>query len=290
MSNSQNSDISQTNASALVVEGGAMRSIFSAGLLDGFLVRQFDPFDFYIGVSAGVFNLANFLAGCYGRSLQIFQHLATDKRFVDYRRFLGGGHLLDLDWLFAAATAAYPLEPARVFIRGKPLYIGVTEVDSGKARFVVANPGNLVQAIKASTALPLLYRGFPSLDGRLLTDGGVADGIPIAEAIRLGARQIMVIRSRSFAYRKRDTLGHRLIRWKLRHYPALRRTLSERVARFESALALLRNPPAGIQIIEICPPASFKAGRFNHQPRQLQAGYNAGQAMAAMAIRQWSYH
>jgi predicted patatin/cPLA2 family phospholipase len=277
----------KTNINALIVEGGAMRSVFSAGLLDGFLAKQFNPFDFYIGVSAGAFNLTNYVAGLSGRSLQVFQQLATDRQFMNYWRFLRGGHLLDLDWLFAAVTTALPWDPAQGPELERPIYIGVTDVMSGNARYVAASAANLEQAMKASAALPLLYRGFPRLDQRPLTDGGVADGIPVAEAIRLGATRIMVIRSRARTYRKRDTLGHKWIRWKLRRYQALQQTLRERVTRFEAALQLMRRPPAGVHILEICPPEDLTIGRFNRNPRQLQTGYDAGLAQAQTAIQQW---
>lgn len=283
----KNSDSNGSNTCALIVEGGAMRSVFSAGLLDGFLAEQFNPFDFYIGVSAGAYNLANYLAGLSGRSLQIFQQLATNREFTNYWRFLRGGHLLDLDWLFAAVMAALPLEPEQVCRQGKPLYIGVTDVITGEANYVQAGPTNLEQAIKATVALPLLYRSFPQIDQRPMTDGGVADGIPVAQAIRLGATHIMVIRSRAYTYRKRDTLGHKIIRWRLRRYQALRKTMRERISRFEAALQLLRNPPPGVRIVEICPPEEFTIGRFNRNHHRLRAGYDAGITKVQQAMQLW---
>jgi predicted patatin/cPLA2 family phospholipase len=272
---------------ALIVEGGAMRSVFSAGLLDGFLAKQFDPFDVCIGVSAGAYNLAAYMAGKSGRGLNIFQNLALRNEFISYSRFMRGGHLLDLDWLFDAALAESHVDFHADQRQGKPLFVGVTDVDSGDAVYVNTTADNFTDVIKASMSLPLLYREFPIVNGRPSTDGGVADAIPVAQAIRMGATRIMVVRSRHYAYLKKDTLGHRFIRWKLKKYPALTATMRERVKRHEDTIALIRNPPQGVKVVEICPPDHFIAGRFNRDRERLLQGYNTGVASAEPAIRQW---
>ena len=74
------------------------------------------------------------------------------------------------------------------------------------------------------------YRDFPRLENRLMSDGGVADGIPVIEAIRQGATNIMVVRSRHKEYMKKDTIIHKFIRWKLRNYPQLVATMTKRIS------------------------------------------------------------
>ena len=76
---------SNTEACALIVEGGAMRSVFSAGLLDGFLYKKFNPFDFYIGVSAGAYNLITYLAEMPGISINP-DHIHTNIIFFEITR------------------------------------------------------------------------------------------------------------------------------------------------------------------------------------------------------------
>jgi len=272
---------------ALVVEGGAMRSIFSAGILDGFLSRQFNPFDFYIGVSAGAYNLTTYLAGRSGVGLQTILGFALNKNFISYMRFFRGGHLLNLDWIFDAVLKGLKIDFDAVYLHGKPFYIGVTDVYTGEALHINTNKQNLVKVMKASTALPLIYRGFPEIDNRAMTDGGVADGIPVAKAIELGAKRIMVIRARPKAYLKTDTIWHRFIRFKLRRYQNLNKTMRERVKRHNDTLELIRNPPAGVEIIEVCPPDNLTIGRFNRCKERLTQGYETGLDYADDAIQQW---
>ena len=79
----------------------------------------------------------------------------------------------------------------------------MTDVQTGDAIYHLTGAGDLEQVLKASSAMPLLYRDYPKVGGRPMTDGGVADALPVGEAIRRGARRIMVIRSRPREYRKR---------------------------------------------------------------------------------------
>ena len=171
---------------------------------------------------------------------------------------------------------------------GRPFYVAVTDVESGQARYLPTNAATLRQAIKASAALPLLYRDFPVLNGHAVTDGGVADSIPVAEAIRRGAKRIMVLRARPHHYVKKDTLGHRLIRWQLRKHRALTATMRLRARIYRATLHVMRNPPPGIEIIEICPPANLTLGRFNRQCLRLQGAYDYGVNMAEVALQAWA--
>ncbi|MCG6938345.1 MAG: patatin family protein [Gammaproteobacteria bacterium] len=248
---------------ALVVEGGTFRSVFSSGVLDGFIGRQFNPFDFSIGVSAGAANLAFYIAGKRGKSYQIFIDLINSNKFISCRRFIKGGHLLDLDWLFACYLDNEMLDQGKAFSTSLPLYVCVTDANSGKAEYIIATKNNFKPLVKASMALPLIYRKFPQLDGREMTDGGVADSIPVLQAIQFGATKIIVIRARHESYLKKDTIIHKFIRWKTRNHPALVQTMRQRVQHHSNTIDLIRNPPQDIQIIEVCPPEDFDIGRFS---------------------------
>ncbi|HXH64616.1 MAG TPA: patatin family protein, partial [Mariprofundaceae bacterium] len=207
-----------------------MRSVFSAGLLDGFLRHRFNPFDGYIGVSAGAAVLVHFLAGVEGGALQWFLKAASNPAFINRMRFLRGGDLIDLRWLFDEfATSRINLD--NIYRRGRPLLVCATDVASGEAAYLDTRPDNLMDALMASMALPLFYRDFPLIDGRPMTDGGMADAIPVREAIRRGARNIMVVRARPRDHVKRDTPVHRFIRWRLRQHSQLRRAMQGRVQR-----------------------------------------------------------
>lgn len=120
-----------------------------------------------------------------------------------------------------------------------------------------------------------------------MTDGGVADALPVGEAIRRGARRIMVIRSRKGAYAKKSGLAETFLRWSVRHHRSLEHAIAGRAERYNRAVALIRHPPGGIEIIEICPPQNFRASRLSRNPSVLREGYNQGRTMATEAMKRW---
>ena len=109
-----------------------------------------------------------------------------------FSRFLRGGHLLDLDWLWDITIREIRLDLATIYARTQPFIVVLTDVQTGAAVYRLTNARDLEQLLKASSAVPLLYRDYPRIEGRPMTDGGVADAIPVGEAIRRGARRIMV--------------------------------------------------------------------------------------------------
>jgi predicted patatin/cPLA2 family phospholipase len=277
-----------SSRSALVVEGGALRGVFSTGLLDGFLEARFNPFDLFIGVSSGASNLAAYLAGMIGRNRSIYMDYSLRSDFISFPKFLRGGHLLDLDWLWDVTIREIRLDLATIYSRAKPFVVVLTDAQTGAAHYKLTGAHDLEHVLKASSAMPLLYRGYPEVDGRPMTDGGVADSIPVGEAIRRGARRIMVIRSRHRDYLKRPGLSERVMRWHVRQLPLLREAMTKRVERYNDAVALIRKPPEGVSIIEICPPEIFRVSRLSQDRIILQEGYEQGRALAAEAIARWN--
>lgn len=272
---------------ALIVEGGALRGIFSAGVLDGFLRQRFNPFDFSIGVSSGASNLAAYLAEMEGRNARIYMEHSLRPEFVNPARFLRGGHLMDLDWLWVVTIRDMRLDRKVIYTKGKPFFAVMTDVASGRAVYEETRPDNLEDVLKASSAMPLLYRGFPVVDGRPMADGGIADALPVAEAIRRGASRLMVLRSRPPEYVKGRGLADRFMEWYLRKTPALARTAAGRADRYNRSVSLIRTPPRGVSVVEVCPPSRFRVSRLSRDRAVLEEGYGMGIAAAGETIRRW---
>jgi predicted patatin/cPLA2 family phospholipase len=89
---------------ALIAEGGGQRGIFTAGVLDAWLENDFDPFDLFIGTSAGSQNITSFLSRQQGYAKQLIRGLSRHKRFYQLGRGLVGGNVVDLDWYFDQTT------------------------------------------------------------------------------------------------------------------------------------------------------------------------------------------
>ncbi|HAT2713273.1 TPA: patatin-like phospholipase family protein [Aeromonas hydrophila] len=261
---------------ALVVEGGAMRGIFAAGVLDAFLAKGRTAFDHCIGVSAGAVNLAAFLAGQQGRNYNVITDYSCRPEFINLAKFLRGGHWLDLDWLWAITIRECRLDLARFTANPVPLTVVTTRVADGQAAYLKANAAELEQQIKASCSVPLVYRDFVRIDGEAMTDGGVADSIPVRHAYEQGARDITVVLSRPLGYRKRAPRLPALHRYLLRETPALARASLSRHQSYNDAIDFIRQPPADCRIRVIVPPAGFRVGRMTTDKGRLEQGYQMG--------------
>ncbi len=261
---------------ALVVEGGAMRGIFAAGVLDAFLAQGRTAFDHCIGVSAGAVNLAAFLAGQRGRNHSVITDYSFRPEFISLARFVRGGHWLDLDWLWAITIRECRLDLARFAANPVPLTVVATRVSDGQAAYLKGNAAELEQQIKASCSVPLVYRDFVRIGGEAMTDGGVADSIPVRHAYEQGAREITVVLSRPLGYRKRAPRLPALHRYLLRETPALARASLSRHQSYNDAIDFIRQPPADCRIRVIVPPAGFRVGRMTTDRARLEQGYQMG--------------
>ncbi|WP_404397722.1 patatin family protein [Idiomarina loihiensis] len=265
---------------ALVVEGGAMRGIFAAGVLDGFLETGQTDFDFAIGVSAGSTNLIGFLAGDHGRNRKILLQHALQPEFLNWRRFLKGGHFCDVSWLWHASFEQVPLNTRHYLEQNRPLYVVTTNVDTGLPVYTRVTADNLHELFPASCAIPLAYREFPSVGGAPMTDGGLGDSIPVIKAYEMGARDITVILSRPRGFRKKVRPLPKFTKRFFKHHPALFDAVARRSEVYNDAINFIDNPPADCEVTVLAPPEGFPVGRFTQDKKLLEQGYEMGRAAA----------
>lgn len=270
-------------SSALVVEGGAMRGIFAAGVLDSFIDKSYRPFDFCIGVSAGSTNLAAWLANQRGRNYRVITDYSCRPEFIDFRRFVQGGHWLDLDWLWDITIREINIDIDAFEKQPIPLYVVTTNVETGDAAYIEANADNMNDLLKASCSVPIAYRNYPQICGKPMTDGGVADSIPVIKAYEMGARKITVILSRPWGYRKSPVRNKWLVRKLLSDTPQLSEAMINRAESYNRAIDFIENPPADCELVVIVPPESFAVGRTTTNFEKLDAGYHLGVEAASEA-------
>ncbi len=183
---------------AIVCEGGGQRGIFTAGVLDEFMRAQFNPFDFFLGTSAGAQNLSAYVCNQPGYARRVITRFTTSRDFFDPVRFVRGGNLIDLDWLTEATSARMPLNMGnamRLFDDGKAFYMCACRRDDYSPGYFAPQEHNWLEIVRASSAIPGFYRPGVDIDGVNYFDGGVSDAIPVREAARLGATTLVVIRT-----------------------------------------------------------------------------------------------
>ena len=263
-----------------------MRGIFAAGVLDVLDERGVVDFDLAIGVSAGACNLSSFLAGQHGRNRRCYFTQMRRPEFIDARRFVRGGHWLDLDYLWDAFEREDPLDVRAAASAPTAFVIAATEVDTGRAAYLQPGADTLWETLRASSAVPVLYRRFVELAGRRYTDGGLTAPVPVEEAYRRGARRMLVIRTRPVRYPGPSRLECSVAAILLRGEPALAAAFARYRAVYARAAAFVREPPADCEILHVTPDA-LRTSRTTRDLAALEADYQAGRRAGEQAARTW---
>ncbi|MFH2005998.1 MAG: patatin family protein [bacterium] len=269
----------------LVLEGGAMRAVFTSGVLDGFAEAGEPPFDVVLGVSAGACCATSYLTGQHGRNRRIYVDYMTNRTFVDPWRLLTGGSFFDMDYLMGpVATVLDPLDIDTLRAAPVRFEAGVVEAHTGAACYLPANGPDLLQALLASVAIPIFYRGGPiPFRGGEYFDGGVVDPIPVARALALGATDLTVVLTHPRRWRPppMSAAERAVVRLGLARYPALIRVLARRQDAYHHTFRILDSPPANVRLRVLAPPDDFQVSRTTRDRRLLQQGYQQGLSQGA---------
>jgi len=241
---------------ACVLQGGAMRGVASAGAIIALEQLGFThAFDAVYGASAGAINGAYFLAGQAAFGTSIYYQDIANRRFIHLARLW---KVVDMDFLFEEIIARRKrLDLDRVRANRTPLYIVATDVRTGREVLFCSHDRelDLLAALKASAALPILYPHPVRVGDRLYVDGGVVDAIPIEHAIRDGCTDLLVVLTVPKTYRAAPPNAlERLVaaRWLRRLSPDLERALLHRHEAYNRALDLaLGRPEAPVNILAL---------------------------------------
>ena len=269
----------------LVAEGGGMRTIFGAGVLDAFEQEGFGGFDLYIGVSAGANILSSFVAGQASRNLMVMANSAIDTSYMSTRRFLMGGDYIDIGALWKMNESVNKLDVEKglrnLSENNSKFWIMATDVDSGIATTIEPEIDDWGQCLQASGALPLFVKNPIELRGQRFLDGGVVAPIPIQQAIEAGASEVVVLRSRPSDYRKRAGFEQKFMAALLSKYPALAKLIPQRNDKYNKSIELIHSPPKGVIIHEISPETTLKSSRTCTDTNSILSdhlsGFKAGQ-------------
>lgn len=265
---------------ALVVEGGGMKGIYTAGILDAFHTADFNPFDLYIGVSAGTPNLSSFIAGQFQRNFKSYVGNMSDKKFISRQRFLKGGHWMDLDWLWEITQQENRIDIERAAqileAENKRFLMVVTNVETGKPEYVPARLSDWIEFMKASCAIPFFYRNFCRIENEFYVDGGVSDPLPVEQTYREGARNIVVLRTHPVSHAKKNGLDVRLGAKLFKKNPGLQKAILRQAEIYNQAAAFIKNPPADLTILQIAPETELKTNTTTQSRDILTNDYNLG--------------
>ncbi len=261
----------------LILEGGGMRGVYTAGVLDYFL-EQGLFFDHNYGVSAGSVMLCSYLSRQKGRSLDVYTRFCADKRYCSVRSLLFTGDLFGVKFCYydiPERLLPFDFDAYDAF-EGKA-YAVVTNVKDGSPEYLPMKEMHTIgiESVRASSSMPLVSRMVP-INGEKYLDGGMSDSIPIRRSIADGNRKNVVIMTKEIGYRRKPSS----IGWLLRLRYPLRRKLVDRMInrheQYNDTLDFISSEVKAGRAFLIQPKKRGNVGRIEKDPEKLKALYEEG--------------
>lgn len=265
----------------LIMEGGAMRGMFTAGVMD-VLMENGIEFDGAIGVSAGAAFGVNYKSGQAGRVIRYNTRFVTDKRYCGYRVLLKTGNIFSTDFCYGEVPLrldafdfdAYEKNPME-------FYVVATDIESGEAVYhkYEGRMDHGFDWIRASASLPLVSQ-IVEIDGRRLLDGGVADSIPVRFFESIGYDRSIAVLTRPRGYQKSKNKLLPLSKIIYRKYPKLLEAIANRHIEYNETLSYVEQREREGRLFVIRPECEIPVRRVEKDPENLRAAYEMGRKEA----------
>ena len=259
----------------LVLEGGGMRGLFTAGVLDILMDHSFRP-DIICATSAGATFGINLPSGQRGRVLRYNLQLAGDSRYISFRSLLRTGNVVNTDFAYRVLPDELDKFDYQAYSEsGTDFFACVTNTRSGKPEYLkVSDAKTQIDSIRASAALPFLSRKV-IIGGEPYLDGGITDNIPLDKCIAEGCDRIVVVltRPKGFIMSEDMYLLSKLL------YPRdknLQQAFRHRSERYNERLKQIEHLEAEGRIFVIRPSETISVSRLEKNPSKIQAAYDLG--------------
>lgn len=263
----------------MVLEGGGMRGIYTAGVLDYFMDKDFYP-DAIFGVSAGACHGASYASHQRGRSYRINLENCDNKDYMSLSSWLKTGDFFNADFAYHQIPdelIPFDYDTYNEYRHQMPLYAVVTNVDTGRAEY--KNTGDMrkgINYVRASSSLPLMAR-IVGINGRRYLDGGISDSIPVAAAMEMGYERNILVLTRPEGYRKEPSKLVPEIRAIYgRRYPNLVKAMEQRHIVYNETMDLIDELEKEGRVFVIRPSAGMSISRLEKRPEKLDAMYELG--------------
>ena len=260
---------------ALVLEGGGLRGIYTAGILDAMLDSKINYTNIY-GVSAGAVFGVNYLSKQKGRVLRYNKNYAGDKRYMSFRSLFKTGNYINKE--FAYYELPFKLDPfdEETYSKSKTNFYAVTtNMETGKAEYPkIINCSVQIEELRASSSLPFVSKPV-IINNKKYLDGGIADSIPIEKALKDKNDKVVLVLTRPASYRKKvkKSIIPKIFYSK---YPKLVELINTRSARYNKTLDKIEKLEKEGKIFVIRPSKLIKISRVEKNKDKIQEMYDLG--------------
>ena len=260
----------------LVLEGGGMRALFTAGVLDALLdIKELD-IDGIVGVSAGALFGVNYVSGQKERAIRYNKKYARDKRYMGFYSWITTRNAVNEEFAFYEIPFKLDVFDQEKFKQSKiDFYVVMTNVESGKPEYVlIKDVFKQMEYLRATSALPFASK-IIEINGKKYLDGGISDSIPIDYCEGLGYDKIILVLTRPKNTHKEDKLNF-LYKLVYRKYPNLVERLINMGKDYEVVLKKIEDLENKNKIFVIRPPKVLKIGRLEKNEDKIQNVYDIG--------------
>ncbi len=261
----------------LVLEGGALRGLFTAGILD-VLMENGVRFDGLVGVSAGAAFGCNYKSGQAGRVIRYNKRFAHEWRYCSWRSWIATGDLFGGEFCYHKMPDELDVFDKETFDSNPMEYYAVcTDVETGEAvykRLMKCSP-ETYEYIRASASMPMVSR-IVEIGGSKLLDGGVTDSIPLRFFQQQGYERNLVILTQPADYQKRHNRLMPILRLWLHRYPKMIEALDKRHEMYNQQLEYVREEERKGNTYVIRPPQKLVIGHISHDENEMQGVYQMG--------------
>lgn len=268
----------------LVLEGGGMRGIYTAGVLDVFMEHGIF-FDGVIGVSAGAIHGCSYVSGQKGRNIRYYKKYCKDKRFVSVGNWLRTGDMVGYDFCYHELPEKLEIYDYNAFDHsGMDFYVTCSDLETGKPVYQhITDMKAQIDYLRASSSLPYASK-IVELDGRKLLDGGCTDSIPVKAFREMGYTRSVVVLTRQKGYVK-EPERMKLAKIWYRKYPNFVKALENRHLVYNACVKEIERLEKAGEIFVIRPSRTLEIGRMEMDPAKLQSVYEIGRRDSLLRLK-----
>ena len=260
----------------LVLEGGGMRGMYTAGVLDFFLDKGIEFSNCY-GVSAGSCHLCSYLSKQKKRAYRVSVKYLKNKNYCSIYSLLKTGDIMGADFCYNRIPNELDIYDHEEFEKynGKA-YAVVTNIENGETEYHrLVDMHKDIQWIRASSSLPLVSRNV-EIDGTLYLDGGISDAIPIRKSIEDGNKKNVVVLTKHVGYVRKPASHLGLLKARYRKYPMVAEIMKKRHETYNETMEFLEEEERKGNIFVLRPQYDSNVGRLEKDKKKLRALYKQG--------------
>jgi predicted patatin/cPLA2 family phospholipase len=265
----------------LIMEGGAMRGLFTAGIID-VMMEQGIEFDGAIGVSAGAAFGCNYKSKQIGRVIRYNTRFCRDKRYGNWGVLLKTGNFYSKDFCYDEVPMKHDIFDFDTFERNPmEFYVVCTDVETGEAVYhkYESRHDHGFEWIRASASMPLVSQ-IVEIDGLKLLDGALADSIPVAYFESIGYDRNVAILTRPMGYQMKPDSMLPLMKLKYRRYPKLVQAMESRYRKYNQTLQDIARREQEGRLLVFRPEMPLPVSRTENDPAKLRQTYEIGRQTA----------